>query len=148
MIKEQEVEDAVTWLQQHNFGTWCSWKAKHKHPAFIYNSNGEIVDINFSKVHGKDRRFLKLHFKRLKRKYLKQYELFNSFCGKNVLYVHARQGGGNRSWCQMDEIARHPHWLGDVDDAWDSTYCDIYFDLSGLNIDYDNIGIGYRDEEN
>ena len=53
--------------------------------------------------------------------------MFNSYVGKDVLYVHARQGGGNRDYYPID--TKHPMYLSDCDDYWDSTYCDIYYDL-------------------
>ena len=146
-ITEQELEDSIKanscdavkdWLQQHSWSFWSSTKADKRHHAFIYRQ-GEIVDYDFSKIHGKDRKILKFKLKKIRDEYSYQYGLFNSFVGKNVLYVHARQGGFNRDWCGMKEIAQHPRWLADVDDAWDNTYCDIYFSLAGLNIDYDAI---------
>ena len=59
----------------------------------------------------------------------KQYDIFNKYVGKNVLYVHARVGGANWDFFGMDEITKHPLYLERVDDYFDSTYCDIYFKL-------------------
>lgn len=152
-ITEQELEnlikadcfDAVKdWLQQHSWQFWSSKNKDKQHPAFIYRQ-GEIVGYDFSKIHGKDRKILKFKLKQIRNKYTYQYELFNSFVGKDVLYVHARQGGNNRDWCDMQEIAQHPRWLADVDDSWDNTYCDIYFSLDGLNIDYNAIKSEYNE---
>lgn len=51
---------------------------------------------------------------------------FNSYVGRDdVLYVHARIGGGN--WeTYRDEVENQPWFIEKVDDAYDSTYCDIY----------------------
>lgn len=132
-IKEDKLAAAVNWLKQHSETVWDSWKDDKRHKSFIYGYDKElekrtIVAIDFSKVHGKDRKHIKFAWKKIERAYAKQYELFNSMCGKNVLYVHARQGGGNRPYYPID--TKHPMYIADVDDAWDSTYCDIYYDLN------------------
>jgi hypothetical protein len=76
-------------------------------------------------VHGKARKKYKLYLKQFK----KQYDMFNKYVGKNVLYVHARVGGANWDFFGMDKITKHPLYLERVDDYLDSTYCDIYFKL-------------------
>lgn len=138
-INHEKVQTVETWLKQHSFGTWSSWKDDKRHLAFIYDKDGDVIDYDFSKVHGKDRKIIKFEFKKLNKKYKAQFDLFNKYVGKNVLYVHARQGGLNRAYCEMAEVEKHPRWLGDIDDAWDCTYCDIYFNLDGLDIDYKKI---------
>ena len=57
--------------------------------------------------------------------------LFNKYVGQDVLYVHARIGGGNREYYSEDweKIRNHPLYLDDCDDEFDSTYCDIFFKL-------------------
>ena len=57
--------------------------------------------------------------------------LFNRYAGQNVLYVHARIGGDNRDYYSEDweKIRQHPLYLDDCDDEFDTTYCDIYYDL-------------------
>ena len=127
VIKEQKKEYLINWLKQHSDWCWDSRKAKNIHPAFIRGKNNEIVDYDFSKVHGEDRKHIKFHWKKIEKEYAAQYEMFNRYAGKNVLYVHARQGGGNRFYYPID--TKHPMYLDDIDDAFDSTYCDIYYDL-------------------
>lgn len=138
-INYEKIKTVETWLKQHSFDCWTSDRDDKKHPAFIYDKDGNVVDYDFSKVHGKDRKRLKFEFKKLTKAYQGQFDLFNKYVGKNVLYVHARQGGGNRAYCEMAKVEKHSRWLGDIDDAWDCTYCDIYFNLDGLNIDYEAI---------
>lgn len=43
--------------------------------------------------------------------------------------VYTRNGGGNREAYQpvLDQLAKHPQWIRDEDDAFDSTYATIYF---------------------
>ena len=134
-IREEKIRYAKDWLQQHDDSGWSSWKADKKHPAFIYGKdeegNWEVVDIDISKVHGKDKRKIKLEWKHIKRNYTKEYLTFNKYCGQDVLYVHARQGGGNRSYYPID--TQHPRYLEDLDDAFDCTYCDIYYDLTDFD---------------
>lgn len=74
-------------------------------------------------LHGKARKKYKLLLKQAK----KQYGIFNKYVGKNVLYVHARLGGSNWSYCGGSELEKHPLYLERVDDYYDNTYCDIYF---------------------
>lgn len=138
-INHEKVQTVETWLKQHSFDCWTSWRDDNKHPAFIYDKNNRVVDYDFSKIHGKDRKRIKFEFKKLNKKYKAQFDLFNKYVGKNVLYVHARQGGNNRFYCGMPLVEKHPRWLSDIDDAYDCTYCDIYFDLDGLDIDYEQI---------
>ena len=76
-------------------------------------------------LHGKARKKYKLLLKYSK----KQYDIFNKYVGKNVLYVHARLGGSNWTCCGGSELEKHPLYLEKVDDYFDSTYCDIYFKL-------------------
>ena len=142
-IKSAKVTAVKDWLQQHVWGCWCSWKEDKKHPAFIYGYEDwdtehkcrDVVDYDFSKVHGKDRKILKFEFKKIAKAYSTEYGLFNKFAGKDVLYVHARAGGGNRGWCKTNDLRSHPLYLADCDGAFDSTYCDFYFDISGIDLD-------------
>lgn len=142
-IKSAKVSAVKDWLQQHAWNFWCGWKEDKKHPAFIYGYEDwdtehkcrDVVDYDFSKVHGKDRKILKFEFKKIAKAYSTEYGLFNKFAGKDVLYVHARAGGGNRGWCKTNDLRSHPLYLADCDDAFDETYCDFYFDISGIDLD-------------
>lgn len=140
IIKEQKVLAVVTYLRQHSWDCWTSTQEERnlKKPAFIWGINeyGErdVIDYDFSKIHGKNRRALKLRFKQIERDVKAQFNMFNKYAGKQVLYIHARQGGGNRDWCRMDLVAKHPLYLGDVDDCYDGTYCDIYYDIKNVDI--------------
>ena len=134
-IKEAQVRYAKDWIQQHCDWTWCSWKADRKHPSFVYGKDEEgnriVVDVDITKIHGKDKKKIKLEWKHIKRNYQNQFDMFNKYCGKDVLYVHTRQGGGNRSAYPID--TQHPRYLEDIDDCFDCTYCDIYYDLKGFD---------------
>ena len=60
------------------------------------------------------------------RKRKEQYAVWNKYVGRNdILYIHARIGGGN--WgSYYTEVVDKPWFLEKIDDAFDSTYCDIY----------------------
>ena len=146
-INYEKVQTVETWLKQHSFDCWSSNRDEKKHPAFIYDKYNRVVYYDFSKIHGKDRKRIKFEFKKLNKRYRAQFDLFNKYVGKNVLYVHARQGGNNRFYCDMPLVEKHPRWLSDIDDAYDCTYCDIYFNLDGLDIDYEKIKEELKDDK-
>jgi hypothetical protein len=57
---------------------------------------------------------------------LRQWELWNKYAGKDdILYIHARIGSENWSYYGKEVVGK-PWFLEKVDDAYDSTYCDIY----------------------
>lgn len=93
------------------------------------------AEIRWDRIHGKKRRILKFEIKKNKRKYMKQYETFNKYAGReDVLYIHARIGGNNWTFYNGDNtVAKEPWFLEKVDDAWDSTYCDIYAKIKVSN---------------
>ena len=57
-----------------------------------------------------------------------QLERFNSYCGKEKVYmIHARIGGNNWEYYEGEKtVATQPWFLEKVDDDFDNTYCDIY----------------------
>ena len=81
--------------------------------------------VRWENIHGWKRRVLKLAIHTERKKYKKQYEVWNRYTGRDdILYAHARIGGKN--WAYYKD-----YMIGDlierVDDAWDCTYCDLYF---------------------
>ena len=50
-----------------------------------------------------------------------------------MLCIHARIGGGNWSYYDGPELSKQPWFIEKVDDAFDSTYCDIYAKIVYLN---------------
>lgn len=60
-----------------------------------------------------------------------QHAVFNKYCGrKDVLYIHARIGGNNWKYYGGPNLEEQPWFIEKVDDAFDSTYCDIYARIS------------------
>lgn len=66
-----------------------------------------------------------------------QYEMYNSFCGEDVIMLHTRCGGcscgeddedSNYRAYGMDkyEEDNEEYFVGAADDSWDSTYRDTY----------------------
>ena len=137
IVENQKLDNAIQWLKQGEWNCWSSSKDERVRKAFIYNMIPDeyddnklkktIVAIDWSKVNRKDRNAIKLENRKDEKRIRTNLEMFNSYVGKNVLYVHARQGGGNRDYYPID--TKHPMYLSDCDDYWDSTYCDIYYDL-------------------
>ena len=96
-----------------------------KRKYFIYDGY-KIVDIRWSAVHGKKRKLFKYNMKMAKRRVESNFHVFNSYAGrKDILYIHARIGGGNWPYYR-GEVEHQPWFILKVDDPFDSTYCDIY----------------------
>lgn len=86
----------------------------------------EYIDVRWNRIHGWKRKTLKtmIHGEIEKRR--KQWNVWNKYAGRNdVLYVHARIGGGNWSY-YFKEVINQPWFIERVDDAFDCTYCDLY----------------------
>ena len=96
-----------------------------KRKYLIYDGH-KIVDIRWSAVHGKKRKLFKYNLKMAKRRVEANLHGFNSYAGrKDILYIHARIGGGNWPHYRA-EVEHQPWFILKVDDPFDSTYCDIY----------------------
>ena len=112
--------------------SWSSWCREtrvllKKYIIFEDGSLLSAVDVNWKNIHGKKRKMFKYAFKKIKEKVYRQYELFNSYCGKSdILYIHARIGGNNWNFYDGPELAKKDWFIEKIDDSFDSTYCDIY----------------------
>ena len=108
-------------------------KAKKRYIKHSFDEDGNRVSIaiRWDRIHGWKRRVLKQEIKKLKKKAIAQYSLWNQYAGKeNVLYIHARIGGKN--WDNLPDRSRllkAPWFLDRIDDCWDNTYCDFYAKL-------------------
>lgn len=82
--------------------------------------------IRWDRIHGKKRKILKTYIHNEKAKYKRQADVFNKYVGReDVLYIHARIGGNNWSYYK-DQVLGKPWFIEKIDDAFDSTYCDIF----------------------
>ena len=85
------------------------------------------TDIRWDRIHGWKRKVLKFEIKKKKRDIQRNCDMWNKYAGKeNVLYIHARIGGGNWDYFGGNELMKEPWFLDRVDDYYDETYCDIY----------------------
>ena len=121
------------------FQVYSSW-ARELTERLSYTSKiddygDEVRKINWRLLKRKDKKYLKLEIKHRIKEYRKQFETFNKYCGRDdVLYIHARIGGGNWSYCDGPELTKQPWFIEKVDDAFDSTYCDIYAKIKSPKI--------------
>ena len=83
-------------------------------------------------------RFMKLESPETN-EYTYQDELFNSYCGEDVIFIHTRCGGCNYEDFEADKWENdNPLFLTGVDDCYDKTYRDHYF-KAVIDDDYKNI---------
>lgn len=89
------------------------------------DENGER-HVRWDRIHGKKRKILKTALHNQYVQCRKQYDVWNKYAGRpDILYIHARIGGGN--WPHYyKEVVNQPWFIEKIDDAYDSTYCDIY----------------------
>lgn len=111
---------------------WYSWDSYTDYLCKYYG--GDIFDdtsvVRWDRIHGKKRRILKTAIHNKKKEVLRQYEMWNKYVGRpDILYIHARIGGGNWSSYRSD-VVNQPWFIEKVDDSFDSTYCDIYARLT------------------
>jgi hypothetical protein len=105
-----------------------SWKTdKIAHKYMIMDEHEYPKAVNWKALHGKKKKLFKFAMKIAKKRVLKTFNAYNKYCGqKNILYIHARIGGGNWEYFGGAEIAKQPWFIEKVDDWFDCTYCDIY----------------------
>lgn len=110
---------ASEWYELNEWTDYCK-------SYYTRKINGGGCEPRWDRIHGFKRKKLKFEIKKKKRAILKQYETYNKYCGRyDVLYIHARIGGGN--WLYYcNQVINQPWFIEKVDDAYDSTYCDIY----------------------
>lgn len=111
----------------YEFSSWTDYLKEHYLVAGR-DENGykEYTDVRWNRIHGWKRKVLKTYIHNEIKRRTKQWELWNKYAGRDdILYVHARIGGGN--WPDYhDQVDTKPWFLEKVDDSFDSTYCDIY----------------------
>ena len=97
------------------------WRTKRIENFYCPNET-----VRWNRIHGWKRRVLKTYIHNEKNNYKKQIGTFNKYVGcKDILMIHARIGG--RNWLSYyEKIVNQPWFIEKVDDAFDSTYCDIY----------------------
>lgn len=131
-IHNMELDLVTRIVEQNSLTCWCSWKDGTRNDILIRDKDKRVIGYRWNKIHGKKRKWIKREIKQMIKNVRSEYNVFNSFVGKNVLYVHSRIGGNNWDWYNGDALKQHPDYLGHVDDYFDSTYCDIYFKIRGV----------------
>lgn len=85
------------------------------------------TEFRWDRIRGKNKKELKFSLKKGKSAVIKQLETFNKYAGRDdILYIHARIGGGNWDSYGGPDLEKKPWFVEKVDDYFDSTYCDIY----------------------
>ena len=111
----------------HSFCTEWSMRTRRLKKKYL---DEEACKVHWGKIHGRKRKALKTEIHNTIKRFEKQTEVWNKYAGKeNILYIHARIGGGNWPYYYKDVIDQ-PWFIEKVDDAYDSTYCDIYARIS------------------
>lgn len=110
--------------------SWWNDDDKQRHHYLIYSTDEDgdewETGIYWGRLNGRKKRMIKTRVRNELKKFKKQYDTFNKYVGRNdVLYIHSRIGGGN--WPDYYKyVIDQPWFIERVDDAFDSTYCDIY----------------------
>ena len=107
----------------------CEWSSYTDYIKKYYVPNDKI---RWDRIHGWKRRVLKTYIHNETNRYKKQVDVFNKYVGRDdILYIHARIGGGNWS-VYHSYVDQQPWFIEKVDDAFDSTYCDIYAKIESV----------------
>lgn len=139
MIHDEILDTVRRIVEQGTLDSWSSWLDDTRNDILIrkdvvyeWGTKREVVGYRWDKIHGKKRKWIKFEIKKIKERVRKQYEMWNRYVGKYVLYVHSRCGGGNWSYFGANKLITHPDFLDRCDDYWDGTYCDIYFKIKEM----------------
>lgn len=104
-----------------------SRKTARRVRKYLYQDGYVLTGVKWHAIHGKKRKMFRYAFKQARKRILGSANKFNSYCGRDdVLYIHARIGGGNWYYFGGEEIEKQPWFIEKVDDYFDKTYCDIY----------------------
>lgn len=99
--------------------------------AYVISQETAIVSY-VNKHYGDVPRLRGVRFMRVETPYHSdsyQNDMFDSYCGKDIIYIHTRCGGNNYIDCGGEEWENsNPLFLEGVDDEWDCTYRDHYFE--------------------
>jgi hypothetical protein len=135
-------ENTIKWVEQnciinlcYSYPYWSEYTF-----SYMYDDVGDSrlhkyydkdsKQIRWNLIHGKKRKVLKTYIHNELKRVKAQYDMFNKYIGRDdILYIHARIGGNN--WAYYHKyVDTKPWFIEKVDDAGDSTYCDIYARLT------------------
>ena len=136
ICKDKEVEfcEELCRMKWDPNSPWSSWGPDTDAYCRTYINNydkrsedGVECSVNWDAMLPEEQEILHSYIEKRLEQYRTQWELWNSFCGKaNVLYIHARQGTSNWSETTFHNYEKEPWYLGGCNDAYDSSYCDMY----------------------
>ena len=149
-IEQQKIDTAKQWLSQKSWDCWSSEEAFKKHKGLIYDDNEQedcfddrVIGYDLSIVDEKDKEIIEKEIELRVKAIRENMDMFNSYVGKKVLYINNRCGRGehtskenigNRQYYEYENIVcKNKYYLSDVDDWWDTTYNDAYFDISSID---------------
>lgn len=115
--------DPKSWMACYNERTD---RKRRYYIETIENGDAVIEKVRWDRIHGRKRRILKTFIRNERKRFERQKALWDKYAGReDVFYIHARLGGANWPYYHA-EVDTKPWFLEKVDDAYDSTYCDIY----------------------
>ena len=151
LVTEEEIQETVAcqnaWIYEKMCRSWPRFHPESKGSEFSQSTrrleekylikeeevleNGrtytKTVGFRWDLIHGKARKRLKFAIKKAEKRVRENIGVFNKYVGReDVLYVHARIGGGNWVYYGGPELEKQPWFIEKVDDYFDRTYCDIY----------------------
>lgn len=92
-----------------------------------WTDHDKAVGIEWDKIPPKKLNQLSEGVKNVIVSYITQMTAYNKYAGrKDVMMIHARIGGDNWKYYGGPKLRKEPWFLCKADDAFDSTYCDIY----------------------
>lgn len=122
------------WVINAWFSDYCSGTNKN---IKRYISGGwcdENRSVRWDRIHGRRKKLLKTVIHNELARYKRQFEVWNKYAGRSdVLYIHARIGGGNWPY-YYKKVAYEPWFIEKVDDAFDESYCDIYARIENVSV--------------
>ena len=144
LVEEQAICEVERIFRKVKHGTCTlveiSARTNTKVKKYMDESKTGYERIRWERIHGVLRKQVKKTIRECKKHYRRQYALWNKYVGRDdVLYVHARLG--STSWASHadKEAPKHSRWfIAMVDDAFDSSYCDIYARIKPIKDKTDN----------
>ena len=141
-VTEEDIKEIIecqfNWIydkfcySRFEFGDWMEMSYATellRKKYLIIDKDDDTIGVRWDRIHGKHRKALKFELKKRERAIRAQYAMFNKYAGRNdVLYIQSRTGGGNWPYYSK-ELKLFPGLLDHIDDSFDSTYADYYYQI-------------------
>ena len=138
LVEEQAIWEVERIFRKVKHGKYTfdeiSARTNAKVKKYMDESKTGYERIRWERIHGILRIRVKKTIKECKERVRRQYALWNKYVGRDdVLYVHARLGSTSWSSNADKKAPKHARWfIAMVDDACDSSYCDIYAQIEPI----------------